>query len=209
MLYRVIDLQQERRSNFRSLAVLSAFPGEGKTLFCAALALVYAETFRSKILVVDTSTFHHPKSLALRQCIDPENPYIDFLSLLEDRNGSNGAKTGSAHHSERQELALNAEPDADGNFAVSTVMESEHSLITKVAKERAKHYGLVILDTAPLTAQNKNNLDPFLVARLSDASVLIAGRKLLSAPQLDDQLRILSDPALHLIGVVSNEAAYT
>jgi Mrp family chromosome partitioning ATPase len=206
LLYKVIDLQHDRRTDFRSLAVLSAFPGEGKTLFCAALAMAYVDSCRSKILVVDTTTFHHPHSLALRQCIDPDHPQIDFMSLTEGSNGRNQLNSTPADASETRDLAPEPERGGDGDFAVSMVLESEHSLIRRVAKDRAKQYGLVLLDTAALIARNKNNIDPSLVARLSDASVLIAGRTLLNAPQLDDQLKFLKDPDLHLIGVVSNEA---
>src|SRR3954451_17471476 len=77
----------QRQKQFRSLAVLSLFPGEGKTLFCAMMAHAYSDAFQARVLVVDTTTFRHPKSLNLKQCIDPAHPLIDCISLEEYRQG--------------------------------------------------------------------------------------------------------------------------
>lgn len=204
VLYRILDLQKERGTDFRSLAVVSALPGEGKTLFCTALAMAYVETCRARLLVVDTTTFNRPGSLILRQCLDPGHPQIDLLSLAEERRSGNGVKPLSGGV-ERQEGPLGTDETAVP--PPPSPMEIEHSLIRKVAKDHAKQYGLVILDTTALSVKNKNNLDPSLVARKSDASLLIASRRLLESPDLDERLQQLMDPALHLIGVVSNEAA--
>lgn len=203
VLYRILDLQKERGTDFRSLAVVSALPGEGKTLFCTALAMAYVETCRARLLVVDTTTFNRPGSLILRQCLDPSHPQIDLLSLAEERRSANGVKPLSGV--ERQEGPLGT--DEREGLPPPSPMEIEHSLIRKVAKEHAKQYGLVILDTTALSVKNKNNLDPSLVARKSDASLLLVSRKLLESSDLGERLQQLMDPALHLIGVVSNEAA--
>src|ERR1041385_3285987 len=69
LAYNIVAQQQQRQ--FRSLTVLSAFPMEGKTLFCAAVAMAYAETCRSSVLAVDATTYRNPESLTLRDCIDP------------------------------------------------------------------------------------------------------------------------------------------
>jgi len=207
LAYNILAQQQKKR--FRTLAVLSAFPMEGKTLFCAAAAMAYVDTCRSNVLVVDTTTYHNPKSLNLKDCLDPSFPQIDYLSLAERRTKSNG--TNGAHampidpRLARQQPTVEIEVVKNTAVSVSVIKESDHALISKVAEEGAGQYGLVLLDTVPLMAGNKGNIDPLLVAHLSDASVLIASPKLLNSSDLRACLKIIEDPAIHLIGMVSNE----
>jgi Mrp family chromosome partitioning ATPase len=199
LVYKIADLQRQRNA-FSSLAVLSLFPSEGKTLFCAALAAAYADTCRTRVLAVDTTTLRSAKSLSLRQCLDPSNPMIDFISLTEHRNGAT-AVSDVIHAPDG-----GAPGDAmdNGSGGMDLVM-NDQLLVTQVTKNAAKRYGLVILDTASLDARNKNNIDPSLVAHLSDAGVLIVGSKTLNAPDLPARLHALEGAGLHLIGAVSNE----
>jgi len=204
MAYSILAIQQKKR--FRTLSVLSCFPGEGKTLFCAAMAMAYADACRSRVLVVDTTTSHNPRSLILKDCLDPSMSQIDFLSLSERQAESNDLKTSTldARHA-RETPSVEAVLVRENTTSLSVTKESDHALISKVASEGSKHYGLALLDTVPLTVKNKKNIDPYLAASLSDASVLIVSQTLLNAPDLRACLKVLQNPALHLIGVVSNE----
>jgi hypothetical protein len=204
LAYTIAGLQQEKM--FYSLAVLSFFPGEGKTLFCAAMAMAYAETCREKVLVVDTTTILNKRSLVLRQCFNGSTPLIDIMSLDELRKGSNGNGNASANRfPEDDGPALDSEVVHDREIHLTTGKENDFSLLKKVAKDRSRQYGLVLLDTAPLHVRNRGNIDASLVARLSDASVLVSSRKFLDAPNLTTSLKVLEDPSLHLLGIVSNE----
>src|SRR4051812_19278710 len=90
----------QRQKQFRSLAVLSLFPGEGKTLFTAMIAHAYAEAGHARVLAVDTTTLNTPRSLRLKQCLDTDHPLIDFLSLEEYRHTSNGDGFHTEHRAE-------------------------------------------------------------------------------------------------------------
>src|SRR5689334_6815517 len=74
LAYQFSALQQQK--GFHSLSVLSFYPGEGKTLFCAALALAYAEACGSKVLILDTTTFQNKNSLNLKTCFNGSAPQI-------------------------------------------------------------------------------------------------------------------------------------
>jgi Mrp family chromosome partitioning ATPase len=191
-------IQMQRQKPFRSLAVVSLFPGEGKTLFTALMAMAYADACQTRVLVVDTATLRHPASLVLKQCFDSSYPLIDAISLEEYR------------HSKAEESTLNKSSDAAFkadfmNGSVSMVKkESDQFLIRKLAQERASQYGLVLLDTAPLTTRNKGNIDPLLVARIADVSVLVLNPQRMPVTNIATHMKILKDPALHLMGIVSN-----
>lgn len=201
MAYNVAALQQQKM--FHSLAVLSYFPGEGKSLFCAALALAYADVSRSKVLIVDTSTFHNEGSLVLGQCLNGSQPLVEVKSLEELRNGFN-----RPNPSFRPEKGPVLEPEIvhDRHPTLSAPVENDFHLLKKVAHEGTKEYGLVLLDTAPLNAKNKSNVDPLLIARLSQASVLVVSRPFLQSRNVNSYLKTLEDPTLHLLGIISNEA---
>ena len=202
--HKIATLQQKKK--FHSLAVLSFFPSEGKTLFCATLAMAYAETHETRVLVIDTTTQQNKSSLDLRECLDESNPRVDVLSLAKLRKSSNGHSLPSATDFESGNESV-LEPDImpDGTTTLSSLKKNYLSLIKKETAERSKQYGLVLLDTTPLNAKNKSNVDPMLVAHMADASVLLVSRKLLESPNLDDCLKVLKDPTLHLIGMIANE----
>ncbi len=204
LAYSLMSMQQKKR--FHTLSVLSCFPAEGKTLFCAAMAMAYAETTGSRVLVVDTDTSHNPNSLVLRDCLDPMMAQVDFLSLSNrhpEYNGVHHPTVDARMARERNAtdtIVLEKEPTS-----VLMTRESDHSLINKVMVEGSQKYNLVLLDTVALNTRNKHNLDPYLTASLSDASVLIVSPKLLNTPALQASIKVLKSPELHLVGVVSNE----
>ena len=179
LTYNIAALQQKEKG-LNLFSVLSFFPGEGKTLFCAALAIAYADAFHANVLVVDTTTFQNKGSLLLEQCIGNTHPLINVVSLDKLKSNTNGLET--------------EKPDCD--FSIAKI----------ISKEGLKKYGLVLLDTVALEAKNKNNVDPLLLARLSSASILIVSQALLKAPNLSARVKMLEEPALHLTGVISNEA---
>jgi hypothetical protein len=79
-------------------------------------------------------------------------------------------------------------------------------LIKKIASDgQAASYGLILLDTTALSVKNMRNVDPLVVARLSDASIVVVSRRLINKTDSGHDLKVLNDPGLHLIGMVSNE----
>jgi Mrp family chromosome partitioning ATPase len=206
LVYNIVALQEEKR--FHSIAVISFFPGEGKTLFCAALAMAYAETCRSKVLIVDTATFQNKRSLALKDCFNGSASLVD-VTPLEDLRKNSKAFTPPSNSQIQSEKGpvLDVEVVTVRPIKMSMTLEHDFTLIKKVSEEHSPHYGLVLFDTSAVHAKNRNNVDPLLVARLSGASVLVASRRLLDAPNLNASLKVLKDPLLHLLGVISNEGA--
>ncbi|MFA5976384.1 MAG: hypothetical protein WC859_09525 [Elusimicrobiota bacterium] len=204
LAYNLAALQQQ--TMFRSLAVLSFFSGEGKTLFCATAARAYAEACGTRVLAVDTTTAQNSGSLLLRECFDASDSAVDVTSLEEFRKSSNELPSSAAKKLTTEESLVH-EPEIVAGIRISTKFKRgpDHSLIQKLTEDTAKAYGLVLLDTAALNTRNKNNIDPLTVARQADASILIVSRKLLNAADLNACLKIAQDPAIRLVGLISNE----
>ncbi len=204
LAYQIAVLQQEKM--FHSLAVLSVFPGEGKTLFCAAMAMAYAETCRAKVLVVDTTTIRNKNAILLKQCFNGSSPLVEVLSIDELRKGT-GNFDGASSAAPRIEKgpALESQLALDRPNQLAMPKENEFSKLKKVVEDRSEQYGIVLLDTAALQSRNRSNVDPSLVARLSHASILLVSRQFLNSPNVQASLNVLKDPTMHLIGVVANE----
>jgi hypothetical protein len=194
LAYNIATQQQERR--FKSLAVLSFSHGEGKTLFSVALAMAYAETCRSRVLVVDTAQRQSPGALILKDCFSASESDVDITELADWRSAEEAPIPSESSSDEDEE---------ENQLSTLPAMDNDYAMISRVASAGSKRYGLILLDTVPLTTKNKSNVDPLLVARLAGASVLVVSQKLLNAPRLEDRLKMADDPSLHLIGMIANE----
>jgi hypothetical protein len=201
--YNVIALQEQKM--FRSLAVLSFFPGEGKTLFCAAMAMAYVEASNNKAAVIDTTNFQNKRSLSLSDCFEGFSPQLELLSLEGLRRASRSTLSAEKRASGDKMSVI--EPDImSGPWTGPSVsVENDFSLVRRATEDQTKQFRLVLMDTVPLMVRNRGNIDPLLVARTCDASVLIASRKFLDSPNLNNSLKALEDPSIHLIGIISNE----
>ena len=193
MAYNIAAMQRERM--LKSVAVLSFFHGEGKTLFCAALAKAYAQACGSRVLVVDTAQHQSAGAHVLGDCFSASEHGVEVTTLGNRKSYEAPPPEEAKTSGGGEESGLSTLPAVDNDF----------SMITKVASENSKQYGLILLDTSPLTAKNRNNVDPLLVARLASASILIVSQKLLDAPGLEDHMKTMEDSSLHLIGLINNE----
>jgi Mrp family chromosome partitioning ATPase len=196
----------QRQKLFHSVAVLSFFPGEGRTLFCATAALAYAEASRSRVLIIDTTTLQNRGSLNLRDCFSPPSPSVDVQKMTDIRgNPDDGPGSEHGRHNGAHANVHESEVVSNTRFKTVSGEEADQNLLRSVTQKESASHGLVLFDTAPINSRNKNNLDPLVVARQSDASILIVSRKLLNAVDLNACLKIARDPTLRLVGVVANE----
>jgi Mrp family chromosome partitioning ATPase len=196
LAYNVAALQQSKM--FHTLAVLSCFPEEGKTLLCAALAMAYAEACHTKVLIVDTTSRSQENSLNLRSCFNGTSPSVEIKSLSDIERpilSSPDPKTPVVEPSSIEVEPRSRKPARGGHF----------SPISRLREQFSRDYGLILLDTTPLHARNKGNLDPLFVARLSEASILVVSKALLNSSHLGNLLKIVKDPSLNLLGVIGNE----
>src|SRR5262245_29231207 len=89
LLHRISTAQRER--NFKSLAVLSQNPGQGKALFISVVALGFMELMNKAVLIMDTvsqtrdeSFYYHGlrggRAQDLHAFGTPRQPCIDILT---------------------------------------------------------------------------------------------------------------------------------
>lgn len=179
--------QVQREKNVRTVAIVSAVAGEGRTLTAANLALMLSEAFHRRVLLIDTHLeqprLHHVFQVSagagLRRCLqlasDHPVPFVELTAKLALLPGGRGERSADE--------VLGSEP--------------MRQLLAKAAAD----FDWVILDTAPASEQP----DAALLSRLVDRVVLVvrAGRTL--TPLVEQLVEQLGRE--RVAGVVLNQAS--
>jgi len=153
-------LHGQRDSRLKVVMITSAVPGEGKTLATLNLALVLAESYRRRVLLVDADLRRPRLSEAAHLTVS--EGLGELLKAPEDRKASLTQLT------EYLAFLPAGRPDPEPLSGL-TSPRMQHLL-----EEAAERFEWVIVDTPPVTAA----ADAGLLAAMVDATVLVirAGR---------------------------------
>jgi Mrp family chromosome partitioning ATPase len=187
---RILDrvVNAHLQDKVKSIAILSELPGEGKTLLTAALAVGLSELLNSKILVIDTQTFAAPNSLTLDRALETD----ELPSAAKPTQKTLLVKADLLPMSRQQ------------NKSKDGIVEYK---INDLIQEYSSRYDLLLFDTSALSAKNRNNIDPWVIARHVDTNILVVGDETLKknmSPSFNE--RRLSDK-LKICGLIYNEGA--
>lgn len=175
LLNQVVALQAEQ--NLKSIAVLSAGPGQGKTFLAAALALGHARFLSSRVLLVDT--VHQPRNRSLR------------LERLISRNGSNGAE-GS--------VDLLTTRSLEGGE-----QESNDFRLSNELRAWSEEYDVVLVDTCAIDSADENKIDPVIVGSQVDGAFLVTTKAVEDRVVMRQIAAMLKRSRVRLKGVIYNE----
>jgi Mrp family chromosome partitioning ATPase len=184
ILDQILHAQRERK--FRSLAILSELPREGRSIFTAVLATGFGQLVRQKVLAVDCNTARSPHSLTLERLLESDE--------LAGEKADQVRKTLSVNVSLVQLKDWAEGMDAIAEYEVKNLMDGP-----------GRSFDLALFDTCALAAKNRNNLDPIAIARRCDASILLVSRRS-ETRSMHSQLRErLRKEKLEVLGIVHNE----
>jgi len=156
---RILDriATQLAQSQQKSVAVISELPGEGKTFFVSALALGYSTLLNKRVLIINTIDFAKSRALDLETLY--KAPVRAIPSIAQpDRPQPNWRIIDiiSPHTDEY--------PDSG---------ESADFQIAQYIAAARGSYDLILADTCALSTTNRKNVDPVIIARHADTSILI------------------------------------
>jgi capsular exopolysaccharide synthesis family protein len=146
-------LQDERPRNI--VMIISAAPGEGKTLTATNLALTLSESYRSRVLLVDADL----RRPSVHKVFDIPNVTGLKESLMADADG----KFSTVQISSRLEVL----PTGSAPLDPMGVLTSD--LLRKKLGEAARSFDWVVLDTPPVALLP----DAKILAGLADVAVLV------------------------------------
>ena len=182
-------------SNFKTLAVLSQQPGEGKTFFVCSVALAYSQYLQGRVLIVDTTKQTRDKLLFLECLIsEAQNGVVNGHANGNGNGNKNGKKNSRIDFLTTRNINGGAHDWSDFQLA---------SYIDRFKQE----YDLVLIDTCALEVVDRYATDPLIVARGSDASVLITSKQTLKKERLSEIQRELKSSEVNLLGTVFNGGA--
>lgn len=214
-LFDAIVLAQER-TGFRSLAVLSQLPGEGRTFFVSTLALACARFLRRRVLIMDTISQTRRESVYLTTLLGesaagPEGagPGVGLIDLMTTRTlyrelercraeeaGDTGVTVSADNRTGIHELGIRGagiDPGEPADFHIGALVRSLR-----------QQYDLMLLDTCALGEANRLTIDPVVLARQVDAAVLVTTDRSLDRDMLRRVQRELQQRDIALIGTVFN-----
>ncbi len=199
MLSRVSAAQDEM--NFRSIAVLSEYAGEGKTLFISALALGYALYLRRRVLIMDT----------VHQTAD-ESFYFQSLMRFEEESTA-GRRRGNSYQDAPQgglDLLTTRTIDLQihgsiGERRGARRYEVSDFFIGDFLRKQCERYDIVLVDTCALSRVNASHMDPVVLATQTDRVILLLSPKSLESRVIAGLRKTLADKRINVLGAMVNE----
>lgn len=143
-----------------TIAILSYLPGEGKSFLAAALALGYAKFLDSQVLILDANSSIGSSS-PLLQLVAGE--YGAFGNQEQNVAPDNALQRQPAFIDVVTEAQLVSHGHSDNDFYVGPYLRSLKS-----------KYDLILVDTVAIAADDRDSIDPLIVAHQVDSSILVS-----------------------------------
>ena len=174
-------------NGLRSVMVTSALPGDGKTLTSVNLALVLAESYRYKVLLIDA---------------DLRRPSIS--SVVELGGGSGLSEALRAPNDQRLALVkitsrLTLLPA--GQPIANSIEALTSPRMRRILKEADAQYDWVILDSPPVQAVT----DAVVLSKLVDGVILIVRADKTLREDVKRSVKSIQDVGGWIFGVIVNE----
>ena len=173
-----------QRSNARVVMVSSAMPGEGKTLTATNIALTLSESYKRRVLVIDT---------------DLRRPSMHEIFRLPNHYGVNDVLMGDTaapayEISPRLWVIPAGRPNPDPLAGLTS------PLLESLVQSAAREYDWVIVDTPPVGLLTDANL----IVRLVDTVVMVVSANKVAYNELQRAADALGRD--RIIGVVLNRS---
>lgn len=173
------------REGYKSLAVLSEFPGEGKTFFVSVLALGYSTLLNKRVLIINTGNQTQSNTLHLETVY---RAHAKTFPGLKNNNTTDPTIDVVSPHA--------------GNE--NEEFESSDFQVGQYIRAARDSYHLILSDTCALSITNRKNVDPVVIARHSDSSILITSQRSLHRPEIASIKNRLAHWKIPLMGVIHN-----
>jgi len=183
LVNQIISAQNELM--FKSLAILSEFPGEGKTFFTAALALAYAKYVPGQVLIVNTIPQSKGSEGLLRSVLGVHRPM----------------RRGTDNSSCKVDL-ITAKNDMRSRWR-----ESPDFLISAHIAKFSNSYDIVFVDTCAMSVADVDCVDPIILAQQVDASILLTSQKSLERSAVKSITTRFKRYGIQPLGSVFNSGA--
>ncbi|REL28015.1 tyrosine-protein kinase family protein [Thalassotalea euphylliae] len=193
-------------ANYRTLAVTSAAPGEGKSTLAEAL-VKRAQAAGKKVLLVELNTFN-PVLKARLDAVQKqastvqvnESSQCQEASHKDHEAASNGDKNGTFSLNEQGYSVL----AVSGNVALINQYR-EASLLSSAIHHWLNEFDCIVFDTASLAMLNQHNIPADTVCQMCDGAVLVVEAGKTPANLIEEGIEKLVAKQVNIVGTVIND----
>lgn len=198
LLNQVVAAQDKQ--SVRSLAVLSEFPGEGKTFFVSVLALGFASFLRKRVLIMDTISQTRNESFYMGTILGGEVSDVEGVP----GRGRPGSIDLITTRNLRRQIRIHGEPIDIHEEGEEDLYDTADFQIGPFITALAPSYDLILLDTCAMSEVTKENIDPIILAQQADASILVTSPESLDKQLLSKVSSDLRRSNIRLLGTIFN-----
>jgi Mrp family chromosome partitioning ATPase len=181
-------------AHVRSIAIVSQFPGEGKTLVAATLAIAISRLTGGRVLLVDaalaTRPGHYPDAQA-HQAL-PYRELTEGVSVVF-------AACVSGH----SPAAPSCPPSSDPDLSRLLTGVSDFDLLNFISKSKAD-FKIVLIDTCAFTTMSRNTFHPAVIARRVEGTLVVTSPDGMKRTALTNLKQLLERETIRPIGFIVN-----
>jgi Mrp family chromosome partitioning ATPase len=211
LVHRIASTQNE--TPYKSLIILSEYPGEGRSFLVSLLALAYASILKSRVLILDTvsqtkqSSFHS-SSIIRDLSFAPEPPSgrdddsqfrgITGVDLIATRSMQPSGIVASDNQTLRN--------GSSKTFQSSDValLQTAEFLMKPFIAALSPSYDLILLDTCAMNSVSGDHFDPLVLARQIERAVLLLSPSSRNRGTAQIIKKRLDQDGISLMGVIHN-----
>lgn len=169
-------------ANYRTVAVTSAAPGEGKSMLAEALVR-RAEAAQKKVLLVEMNTFNPALKEKLQSL--SQQPFNENKIMAVGNDGMS---------------FLSAPSNAN---AVATYRET--NLLIEAINQWLESFDCIIFDTASLAMRNQHNIPAESICQVCDGTIMVVEAGRTPANLIEEGINKLSTRRVNIVGTVIND----
>jgi len=211
LVHRIASTQNE--DPYKSLVILSEYPGEGRSFLVSLLALAYASILKSRVLILDTvsqtreSSFH--SSSVIRDSSLAQEPpgNREDDSQLRGITGVDLIATRAMQPSGIVSSDPQMKTDgASKAFQTSDValLQTAEFLMKPFIAALSPSYDLILLDTCAMASVSGDHFDPLVLARQIERAVLLLSPSSRNRGTAETIKKRLDQEGISLMGVIHN-----
>ncbi|MEW6261205.1 MAG: CpsD/CapB family tyrosine-protein kinase [Thermodesulfobacteriota bacterium] len=172
--------------------IASPYDNTGNTFMVSVLGLNAAAYTQLNLLLVD---------------LNMRRPQLHVAFGLPLEKGFGDFAQGTVHWSDTvKETELpNLKVISAGDPVKDMANYLNKDFLESFLKDIRNEFDMVILDTSPVLVRNRNNVDPILLGRMSDAVILISRNKHTSRGALVNTVQAIEQDGGNIVGIVYNQ----
>lgn len=211
LVHRIASTQNE--DPYKSLVILSEYPGEGRSFLVSLLALAYASILKSRVLILDTvsqtreSSFHSSSIIRDASSLQEAPGSRDDDSQFRGVTGVDLIATRAMQPSGLvRSHTSNQTNGTSKTFQTSDValLQTAEFLMKPFIAALSPSYDLILLDTCAMSAVSGDNFDPLVLARQIERAVLLLSPGSRNRGTAQTIKKRLDQEGVSLMGVIHN-----